>query len=168
MDWEAIGAVGELLGAAGVIVSLLYLAIQIRGDARAKRAETVHEQSEAFRNFLHIIATNREVADIYVRGIRDFGSLHDDELARFSSLLGFLFRVYEENFFQWREGILDDHVWHGLESPVDDILAYSGVSAWWATRDHWFSGPFREFVQAKLAAPKTPNLYRESSREQQP
>jgi hypothetical protein len=30
MNWEAIGAVGELLGAAGVIITLTYLAIQIR------------------------------------------------------------------------------------------------------------------------------------------
>lgn len=161
MNWEAIGAIGEVVGAAGVIISLLYLALQIRGDARAKRAETVHQQSEAFRDFLHIVATNREVADIYVRGIRDFGSLNDEELARFSSHLGFLFRVYEENFYQWEQGTLDAHVWHGLASPVDDILAYPGVREWWATREHWFSQPFREFIRAKLAEPQTPKMYRE-------
>ena len=38
MNWEAIGAVGEAVGAAGVIISLLYLAVRIRGDARARRA----------------------------------------------------------------------------------------------------------------------------------
>jgi hypothetical protein len=40
MNWEAIGAIGEIVGGAGVIVSLLYLAIQIRKDARARRANT--------------------------------------------------------------------------------------------------------------------------------
>ena len=30
MDWEAIGAIGEVLGAAGVLATLVYLATQIR------------------------------------------------------------------------------------------------------------------------------------------
>ena len=33
MSWEAIGAVGELLGAAGVITSLIYLVLQVRADS---------------------------------------------------------------------------------------------------------------------------------------
>ena len=42
MNWEAIGAVGEILGAAGVIVTLVYLARQIhvsnRAAVRARRS----------------------------------------------------------------------------------------------------------------------------------
>ena len=162
MNWEAIGAVGEALGAAGVILSLLYLAVQIRGDARAKRTEVVHQQSEAFRSFLHILATNREIADIYHRGLADFKSLKDEELVRFSTLLGYLFRVYEENFYQWREGVLDAHIWHGLKSPIHDILAYPGAQDWWATRSHWFSLDFRQFVQEQLTTSNVPGMYGES------
>ena len=139
MNWEAIGAVGEVVGGAGVIISLLYLALQIRGDARAKRAATVHEQSEAFRGFLQMMATDDHLAAVFLRGIRDFGSLEDSDLVRFSSVLGLLFRVFEENFFQWKEGDLDAHVWHGFESPINDMVAYPGVQEWWSTRSHWYS-----------------------------
>ena len=31
MNWEAIGALGEMIGAVAVVVSLVYLAVQIRG-----------------------------------------------------------------------------------------------------------------------------------------
>jgi hypothetical protein len=37
MSWEALGAVGELVGAAGAIVSLLYLASQVRNNSRQLR-----------------------------------------------------------------------------------------------------------------------------------
>ena len=104
MNWAAIGAVGEVVGAAGVILSLLYLAVQIRGEARAKRAAAVHDQSDAYRDFLQTLANNEELAAIYLRGIRDFSSLKDAELVRFHSALGFLFRVFDEAFFQWKEG----------------------------------------------------------------
>ena len=162
MNWEAIGAVGEIVGAFGVVISLLYLAVQIRGDARAKRAATVHEQSEAFRTFLQIIATDEELGAIYLRGLRDFRSLDDLDRVRFSSHLGFLFRVFEENFFQWEEGHLDAHLWRGFESPITDTLAYPGVQAWRLTRTHWYSLPFGEFVQKKIDTSGVPSMYGES------
>ena len=66
---------GEAVGAAGVIISLLYLAVQIRGDARAKRAAMTHDQSVAGGNVLFTIADNADVADLFLRGLNDFTSL---------------------------------------------------------------------------------------------
>ena len=161
LNWEALGAIGEIVGATGVIGSLLYLAVQIRGDARAKRAATVHEQSEAYRDFLQMFSVNEELGALYLKGLSDFASLDDTELVRFSSHLGFLFRVFEENFFQWKEGNLDPDHWRGYEAPLSDTVAYPGVRAWWVTRAHWYSAPFGEFVQAKMDQSRSPGLYRE-------
>lgn len=161
MNWEAIGAVGEVLGASGVIISLLYLASQIRGEARAKRASAVHDQSDAYRHFLQTMATDEELAAIYLRGLRDYGSVKEVELVRFSSALGLLFRVFDEAFFQWKEGNLDSSVWHGFESPMADMLAYPGAREWWSTRSHWYSEPFRELIHAKMAKAGPPILYGE-------
>lgn len=164
MNWEAIGAVGEVLGAAGVIVSLLYLAVQIRGDARSKRAAAVHDQSNAYRDFLQMIASDAELADIYHRGLQDFGSLEAGDLVRFTSALGSLFRVFDEAYFQWKEGHLDDPVWHGFEAPMADMMAYPGVRDWWATREHWYSEPFRELIEVKMASAGAPEIYGEARR----
>jgi hypothetical protein len=35
MNWDAITAIAELIGAAAVVLSLIYLAIQVRTGARA-------------------------------------------------------------------------------------------------------------------------------------
>lgn len=161
MNWDAIGAIAETIGAAGVIVSLLYLAIQIRGDAGAKRAATIHEQQEAYRGFLHMMATNQEVSDIYIKGIQDFHSLETTELPRFTSIVGYLFRIFEENFFLWKDGQLEKRIWHGYVSPIGDSLNYPGVQAWWGTRSHWYSLEFRDFIDLKIKESGEPNLYGE-------
>jgi len=159
MNWDAIGAIGEVLGAAGVIMSLLYLARQIRGEARAKRAATVHELSQAFTGFLKTVATSPDLANVYFRGISDFSSLKGDELVRFSGLLGYLFRIYEDNYYQWTEGNLDPRIWQGFESPIDDILALQGVQAWWKTRSHWYSEELRALVEKKISEAEAPTMY---------
>jgi len=163
MNWDAIGAIGEIVGACGVIISLLYLAVQIRGDAKAKRAATVHDQSAAFRDLLRMLATDEGLAEVYLDGIRDMTSIKDSDLVRVGSTLGFMFRVFEESYFQWKEGHLDAHVWNGFEAPITDMLAYPGVQDWWATRSHWYGDQFREFIGEKISQATTPALYRENT-----
>ena len=161
MNWDAIGAIGEVVGATGVILSLLYLAVQIRGDAKAKRASTVHEQSNAYRDFLNTMATDETLADIYLRGLRDIDSLTESELVRFASALGFLFRVFDEAYYHWVDGGLDQHLWHGFEAPIADMLAYGGTRRWWKMRESWYSTEFRAYIEKKIDAVSNPKLYRE-------
>ena len=43
MNWEALGATGEVLGAAGVIITLVYLSLQVRQNTRHVRAQMGHD-----------------------------------------------------------------------------------------------------------------------------
>jgi hypothetical protein len=51
MNWEAVGAVGEILGAIAVLVTLIYLATQIKQHTLATRALTNSAYAEAGREF---------------------------------------------------------------------------------------------------------------------
>ena len=161
MNWDAIGAIGEAVGAAAVVASLLYLASQIRAEARTRRSEALHAQAEAFSVFLHTLSTNHDLAEIYLIGIHDFHSLRGVQVPRFSALLGHLYRIFEEFFYQRAEGSIDPRVWRGFEGPMDDIIAYPGVQDWWKTRCHWYSQEFQEFIAAKVESNNTPRMYRD-------
>lgn len=43
MNWEAAGAIGEMVGSAAVLVTLIYLAIQVRQNTRHVRAQMGHD-----------------------------------------------------------------------------------------------------------------------------
>ena len=64
MDWEAIGAVGEILGALGVIASLLYLALQISQSNKVTRATTYHEITKDVREAQQFQANSPDYASI--------------------------------------------------------------------------------------------------------
>jgi hypothetical protein len=163
MSWEAIGAVGEAVGAAGVIISLLYLAVQIRGDARAKRMATSHEQSVATSGVQLAIANNSSLAELYFRGSNDFASLNGAELPRFSALLTNVFRNWEDQLFQWDEGDLDVRIWRGIDAAITDFCSLPGLQAWWKTRFHWYSSEFQAFIEKKIAEGREPTLYGEAT-----
>ena len=49
MNWDAIGAVGEIVGAMAVVVSLVYLGSQIRVQNRESRLAAMHDVSIGYR-----------------------------------------------------------------------------------------------------------------------
>jgi len=165
MNWDAIGAIGEIGGALGVIFSLIYLAFQIKGETRARRADTTHSQSMAFVEIQQNVSTNPVLADIYVRGLDNYINLKPHERSQFSTFIGGVFRVFEDNYFQWMDGNLDKRLWSGMEAPVIDQIAYPGCQSWWKTRKHWYSEDFQIFVDSKIGDKAAKAIYPENGSE---
>lgn len=59
MNWDAFGAIAEFGGAIAVVVSLLYLAAQVRHNTRAVQGATAHSGLEP-RSMTRAIATTTE------------------------------------------------------------------------------------------------------------
>lgn len=127
MNWEAVSAVGQIVGAAGVIISVIYLAQQVRSNARQTRLASMRMMSDAFNQWLQSLAENADVGDLYYRGMRDFSSIEGADLPRYSAMMDHLFRIYEDMYYQKLEGHLDPRVWRGFEAPMRDIIAYPGA-----------------------------------------
>ena len=147
MNWEAISAIGQLVGALAVVISLIYLANQVRSNARETRLAAMRSTLDFLTRFTQQIAEHADLAELRHRGFDDFESLEGVERARFGSYMHAMFRTMETVYYQHLEGHLDPRVWRGLEVVVRDINAYPGVQAWWRSYSRWFSGEeFAKFI----------------------
>jgi hypothetical protein len=113
VNWEAISAIGQLVGALAVVISLLYLAREVRSSARATRVASMHSLPDKFTRWTQQLADQPHLSELYYRGIHDFESLEGAELVRFSVIMHRLFRNYEDAYYAKLEGHLDARVWHG-------------------------------------------------------
>jgi hypothetical protein len=147
LNWEAIGAMGELIGAAGVIASLFYLAAQVRQNTRSLRASSYHAVVTNLSNLSGSIGRDASAADIFVRGQSDFESFSPSERRQFAMLFVSLFRNYEDIFYQFRHKMIDEFVWRGWEHSMTRYFWQPGVQVWWpAWRDDCHPD-FREFLE---------------------
>ena len=69
MTLDDLGNLGELVGALAVIVSVAYLAIQIRQNTRSLRASAFHNLSNSVANFLGTVAHDSELSSLFMRGL---------------------------------------------------------------------------------------------------
>lgn len=164
MNWEAIGTVAEVVGAAAVVVSLVYLAVQIRQNtrqveeqSRAQRFSALGILFDNWRNFRTSIATNPAVASIWRRGNEDPNQLDPDEWIVFDLLMVDLLWGFAAN---WMVGV-DEGLGSYLRDDIaDNLLIYDspGFRAWWQSSSHRNEYPreFSSFVEQLLARSTAP------------
>lgn len=99
MNLEIVAVVAEVVGAAGVIASLLYLSIQIRRSDETSRAESLRSVLDGYRDrsMLHSF-TNADVPDLFAKGLTNFEALEPNEKRRF-------FYLFAENVFQTQQAM---------------------------------------------------------------
>lgn len=122
-DW---GALGELVGGLAIIVSLLYVGLQVRQGTNASRAATNQAFSVQFSDLILQI-TKPELRDIFWRGIKGLNNLQGSENAAFMALLASIMRTYETFYFERVEGRFDSRVWDGYEVQMIDLYNNVGV-----------------------------------------
>jgi hypothetical protein len=70
MNWAAIGAIGELIGATGVILSLLYVGIQLKQHTKEMRSTAHREGSRVFADANHDIASNEFMSKLVIEAFK--------------------------------------------------------------------------------------------------
>ncbi len=98
MDITTLAAWGEFLGGIAVVVSLIYLASQIRQNSRLLRASTASATIAAFNATAGLMAQDAEAARIYWDAMADRASLSESDRQRFDAMMGM-------NFNQWNRSI---------------------------------------------------------------
>lgn len=158
MNWDAIGAISETVGALAVVISLIYLARQIRHSTAAERSSAEQEIAGRLTN-LFMGAGASELGYIFHVGMKDFSSLEPAEQSKFIFFSGAWFRTIELAHMQFKKGNLDDKIWEGYENYLRMTLNSDTIQKYWKDRRVMFNPEFRDFVDSIGQTPGliTPN-----------
>ena len=96
VNWEAIAAVAEILGSLAVVVSLGYVASQIRQSARESKRNVYRSVKTEIQEFRAMIAQSAQVARIYREGLKQSSELNEDDRWRFGALMQHQFSTSED------------------------------------------------------------------------
>jgi len=150
MNWEALGAIGEIVGAAAVVLTLGYLAVQMRQNTRAVRAASFHQVADSFSAVSLAVVQDATLVSLLLRTRLDPESLTREEHARFQVFLLTFVRRAESMFFHSEQGTLQRESWQGIRMTLADTLATSLGQRWWSESSHRFNSSFRAYVDAEL------------------
>jgi hypothetical protein len=146
MNWEAIGAVGESIGALAVVVSVVYLALQIRKQANESRLAAARELSTLYINCLTSQREDKELSSLYLKATQNYDDLPRDERFRVSTYIEECFRMFEQHFVHVGQRIADPIFIESINLSFQEWLTFPGIRRWWDLSKDMFVPQFRDHV----------------------
>lgn len=155
MNWEAIGAIGEIAGAIGVIVTLVYLAMQLRQNTRASQIAAVQNSMENSARFSELLSTDDELARTLFLGLSDPEDLSATEMRRFVSILNVFMRRESVAYYLYREGTMPQKLWDARVATFTGALNQPGLKVYLESASESLPTEFREFIEKIVARDST-------------
>ncbi len=146
MNWDAIGAIGEIAGAIAVVATLLYLSKQIRQNSRSVEISALRDTTAQWNHWSDMLATSADLADIVAKGNHSYGSLSESESLRYGAFVqSFLDNV--ESYCDLVSKHQIDKDLAVLESIVARRIAASGFSVWWSENTKDYGDDFVSWIE---------------------
>jgi hypothetical protein len=121
VNWEAIGAIGEVGGAVAVIVTLVYLAKQIGQNSTIIKADMYQRHVDMRSRTNDLIASNSELNSVLYR-VRSGDGVTDEDMGRYRAFMVGFFSPADNIYHQYELGALDEDELESLMGMVKSIL----------------------------------------------
>lgn len=146
MSLSDLANISNLVSGLAVLVSLVYLAQQIRQAARNQRA-AIHNDRVGF--LLQLLAdtfSDRQVMDVCVRGLNADDTLDPIECNQFVHIQVCMFNFYQEYFLMFRDGMVDQSRFTHTMNNLKMDVTRPGTRASWNTIRPGFDPVFAAYV----------------------
>ena len=145
MNWSAIGAISEVLAAIAVVITLIYLARQIRQNSQAVEVSALRDTTEQWNRWSEVLATSPELADIVARGNKSYRKLPEVEALRYGAYIQMFFDCAESSHALVLEHQVQKDV-EVLESIVARRICMPGFAEWWSENHLDYSADLVDWI----------------------
>jgi hypothetical protein len=147
---EDLGNLGDFLGGIAVIVTLVYLALQIRQNTTSVEMAMIQSTSQSFADVLDGFASDPERMRVYLAGTHDYHTLSPEERQRFAAIMGAMLHRFEGFVTLSDRGLLPPRSWDGAVNRLRGAFALPGTLAWWGRGKHVFNPRLQTWVEDEV------------------
>ena len=134
MNWDAIGAAGEIVGAIAVVVTLFYLAQQIRQQNANNDLSMQESILDGFNSVNSQLANDEELATLFLRGLYTPDQLTDGQATQFQWIFRLYVNCYLKIYRLHQKGVISEEDWSGHASHGAEFFNTPGGKLWISTQ----------------------------------
>ena len=151
MSLEEWGAIAEIVGAMAVIITLIYLAVQVKhskesfdANTKAIRGQAITDVTRNVHDQMQILAQGHDMTEWFRKFVTE-ESLDSKDAILTDAFLSAIFMARQNEFLQWQQGLLDETVFKSLHHVTRVLLLTPNGEHWWNHEGRRAYGP--EFVE---------------------
>ena len=166
MPLADLASIGSFISGLAVLISLIYLSLQIRQNTLAQRA-TAHQHVQTFTRQHQKMLMDPSLANIFLRGLNLQDGMTEVELIQFHAMVRDWLSFHEESKWLAARGMLDEESMKLADESFRVMLRYPGFRAAWRLSKSFIGKNTRDFVATETATALSkglPSTYVESWR----
>ena len=103
-EWASIA---EIIGAFAVVISLIYVGIQVNDSTSAVRAASANDANVAMQNWYLQIGSNQQTSELFYQALISEEALSNEEEFQFLMIMHAVFMGFQNDYLLAEEGIID-------------------------------------------------------------
>ncbi len=148
MDIIQLGAFGELVGGFAVLVTLVYLAVQVRQTSTNVRAAPYQLALQGRTALRMAVCSEGKLLAAFTKGLGSLDTLDSEEAMRFHVFMVEELRMIQSAFFLYRDGVSNPEAWQHELAVIGTYRDSPGFRDWWATSRSYYSEEFVRVVES--------------------
>jgi hypothetical protein len=145
MSLADLASLGEIVGSLAILVTLIFLAFQMRQNTRAIEASASQDAANTESNALVQLLNHPEVSISLTKS-----ELTDVEVVRLFAYLSLMLRAHEQYWRQYQLGVIDAATLARYQGPLVATLSFPASRRWWAASQTRFDPSFSARVNNLL------------------
>lgn len=147
MDLTTLAQLGEFIGGIFVVISLIYLAYQVRQNTTSLRTENYARALDRLSTLQSNLSSDAELNRLVTVGAQDPERLSPTDRMRLTWSLYELLGAAEFVFHQAERGALPEEIWERWKATLVWWFSNPGIARWWRAKPTPFSTSFEAFVE---------------------
>lgn len=151
-DWAS---VAEVIGAVAIVVSMVYVAIELNDSTRAVRSASANDAAAMVQSWYLEIGKDPVAGRIALDGMTDPDSLSREEMLQYIYMMHAIFIALQNSWYLASEGTLDLELRDTVTNAILGIRDQPGMNVYWFQRRGLFKPAFQEYVDELLSSGTT-------------
>jgi len=146
MTLEDIYFLAGIVASLGIIVSLIFVGLQIRQNTHATQSAAAQSVHSNFAGFYTSLQNNPDLLGITIKGLQEYDALTETEKAQMNSMFMAFNLNMQDAFYKFKDGHLAPEFWRSWELVSQNLFAAPGGKAFWADRGYLFANAYQEYI----------------------
>jgi hypothetical protein len=158
-EWAS---VAEIIGAAAVIISLVYVGYQVNDNTSAIRSAAANDASVAMQSWYLEMGSNGEASDLWFNAMTSPEPLPTHDEFQFMMMMHAVLLGMQNSYLLAQEGTIDTEFREGITTAIVAVKDLPGMMRYWRQRRDFFHSGFAEYIDGLLTreAIETLDMYK--------
>ena len=139
--------IAEVIGAVAIIISLIYVSVQVRDNTNAVRSAATNDAATAMQAWYMTVGSNEQTVFVFYNGMINPESLNREQMFQFIMITHAAFLGFQNSFELAEQGTLQPEIRDSITNTLLATKDLPGYKLYWRQRGPQFNQRFREYIE---------------------